>query len=70
MEEGWVEEVVIEGHGRSRPVAVSEAGRKLMIAAAPAWRTAQEEARKLFGDSNVAAIIGVADSLPLNMPVD
>lgn len=64
LKEGWVEELPAEG--RSRPIVLSEAGRKLLAAAAPRWRTAQAEARKLLGAENAAALISVADSLPLD----
>ena len=64
LKEGWVEELPAEG--RSRPIILSEAGRKLLAAAAPRWRAAQTEARKLLGDEGAAALISLADSLPLD----
>ncbi|MDK1489811.1 MarR family winged helix-turn-helix transcriptional regulator [Sinorhizobium sp. 7-81] len=64
LTEGWVEEVASEAGGRSRPVVTSEAGRELLVSAAPAWRAAQEKARGLLGEEGVAAIVGVANSLP------
>jgi len=68
LKEGWVEELPAEG--RSRPIILSEAGRKLLAAAAPRWRAAQAEARKLLGDEGAAALISVADSLPLDELVE
>ncbi len=68
LKEGWVEELPAEG--RSRPIILSDSGRKLLAAAAPKWRAAQAEARKLLGDDNAAALIGVADSLPLDELVE
>ncbi len=68
LEEGWVEELPPEG--RSRPIILSEAGRKLLAEAAPRWRAAQAEARKLLGDEGAAALISVADSLPLDELVE
>ncbi len=68
LKEGWVEELAAEG--RSRPIILSEAGRELLAAAAPKWRAAQAEARKLLGDDGAAALISVADNLPLDELVE
>lgn len=68
LKEGWVEELPAEG--RSRPIILSKAGRELLAAAAPRWRTAQAEARKLLGDEGAAALISVADKLPLDELVE
>jgi DNA-binding MarR family transcriptional regulator len=62
LAEGWIEEKASSG-GRSRPIAISEAGRKLLATAAPAWRAAQVKARQLLGDEGVAAVIGVAEGI-------
>ena len=64
LKSGWVEELPPEG--RSRPIVLSKAGRELLVKALPAWRAAQSEARKLIGDEGAAALIELADSLPLN----
>ncbi len=64
LTEGWVEEMVSERGGRSRPVVISEAGRSLLVLAVPAWRSAQVKAQELLGEEGVAAIVGVADSIP------
>jgi DNA-binding MarR family transcriptional regulator len=66
LTEGWVEEMVSEGGGRSRPIVVSQAGRKLLASAAPAWRSAQARAKQLLGEEGLAAIAGVADNIPLD----
>ena len=66
LTEGWVEEMVSEGGGRSRPIVVSQAGRKLLASAAPAWRSAQAKAKQLLGEEGLAAIAGVADNIPLD----
>jgi DNA-binding MarR family transcriptional regulator len=63
LAEGWIEERVPE-RGRSRPIVISPAGRELLVAATPAWRSAQVEARRLLGRQGVDAVFGVADSLP------
>jgi DNA-binding MarR family transcriptional regulator len=68
LEAGWVEELPAEG--RSRPIVLSEGGRKLLVTAAPAWRAAQEEARKLLGTEGAAALIAMADSLPPSLGAD
>ena len=64
LDEGWIEEVVPEG-GRSRPIVITSAGRALLASAGDAWRSAQAEAKQLLGEAGVAAIIGVADNLPV-----
>lgn len=65
LKEGWVDEIVPEG-GRSRPIVITESGRALLASAGSAWRSAQFKARQLLGDGGVAAIIAVADSLPVD----
>jgi DNA-binding MarR family transcriptional regulator len=64
LREGWIEELPAEGGGRRRPIVVSEAGRKFLVSAAPAWRSAQVKARQLLGDEAAATIIDVADGMP------
>jgi DNA-binding MarR family transcriptional regulator len=64
LTEGWVEERTPDGRGRSRPIVISPAGRDLMAAAMPAWRSAQVKARQLLGEQGAAALAGLADSLP------
>ena len=70
LAEGWVEEMVSEGSGRSRPLVLSQTGRKLLVSAAPAWRAAQVKAKQLLGEEGVAAIVGVADSILLDELVE
>ena len=70
LAEGWVEEMVSEGSGRSRPLVLSQAGRELLVSAAPAWRAAQVKAKQLLGEEGVAAMVGVADSIPLDELVE
>ncbi|KWV51557.1 MarR family transcriptional regulator [Rhizobium altiplani] len=62
LAEGWIEELPTDG-GRSRPVVISDSGKKLLNDAAPAWREAQRKASQLVGDVGAKAIIGVAESL-------
>src|SRR5665213_1770231 len=69
LSEGWVEEVPHEAGGRSRPVVLTKAGRKLLRDAALAWREAQAKAKNLLGNDAVIAITGIADDLPITLPV-
>ena len=66
LNEGWIEEKVSEKGGRRRPIILSQAGKDLLTSAAPAWRLAQTKARALLGAEGVAAVLDVADSLPLS----
>jgi len=65
LAEGWVQEIKTDG-GRSRPIELSSKGRQLLISAAPAWRQAQVEARKLIGDDAAASILRVVDDIALD----
>lgn len=62
--EGWIEEIVPEG-GRSRPIVITNAGRALLASAGDAWRSAQAKAKQMLGVAGIAAIVGVADNLPV-----
>lgn len=70
LTEGWVEEMVSDQGGRSRPLVLSQAGRELLVSAVPAWRAAQVKAKQLLGEEGVTAIVGVADSIPLDELVE
>jgi DNA-binding MarR family transcriptional regulator len=63
--QGWVRELATEG-GRSRPIEISPKGRQLLAAAAPAWRDAQTEVRRLIGDDAASNILRVVDAIPLD----
>ncbi|WP_244490319.1 MarR family winged helix-turn-helix transcriptional regulator [Rhizobium sp. Root708] len=63
LKEGWIEELPTEG-GRSRPVIISDTGKKLLDSAGPAWRQAQRKATRLVGKNGAKAIIDIAQSLP------
>lgn len=63
--QGWVRELATEG-GRSRPIEISPKGRQLLAAAAPAWRDAQTEVRRLIGDDAASTILRVVDAIPLD----
>lgn len=49
---GWLE-VVPDDDGRAQPFRVTDAGRRLLNEAIPAWSRAQQQVRKLLGDSFV-----------------
>jgi DNA-binding MarR family transcriptional regulator len=49
LSEGWVEEVRDNADGRSRPIALTAAGKELLIKAQPAWLAAQADAKALLG---------------------
>lgn len=63
LNEGWAEEVVPD-KGRSRPIVISAAGQALLNAAGPSWRAAQAQAARMLGEQGVAALVGLAASLP------
>jgi DNA-binding MarR family transcriptional regulator len=65
LAEGWVRELHTDG-GRSRPIEISPKGRRLLAAAAPAWRAAQAEVRALIGDDAAANVLRVVDAIPLD----
>jgi len=64
ISQGWVEEIEEEKGGRRRPVTVSAAGRKLLAAAMPAWRSAQAKTKQMLGDEGAASVVELADGLP------
>lgn len=53
---GWIEEVIAGADGRGNPLQVTAKGRQLINAVAPAWRRAQQRARKVLGGDGVAAL--------------
>jgi DNA-binding MarR family transcriptional regulator len=63
LDQGWVNEQP-PTHGRSRPIVLSKTGHELLEAAMPAWRAAQETARKRLGDEGASALLSIADGLP------
>ena len=65
LDQGWAEEVMPE-KGRRRSIIISKAGRDLLTAAMPAWRSAQAKAKRLLGDDGAAAIISLSTSLPID----
>jgi DNA-binding MarR family transcriptional regulator len=59
---GWLE-VVDSAGGRTRPLQLTAKGQALLLAARPAWRSAQAKARALLGEEGSASIIRVVDRL-------
>lgn len=64
LDNGWIDEVAMDVKGgRGRPLAASEAGRKLLEDVEPAWRSSQAHATRILGDSGMAVLFEVGDSL-------
>ena len=61
LSEGWVEEVRENANGRTRPLALTEAGKALLLETEPAWLAAEVEATALLGTEGMMTIIGAAD---------
>lgn len=55
----WIEEVPDDGDQRGSPLAITATGRKLLERIAPAWRRAQDRAKKMLGSSGVNLIFSV-----------
>ena len=53
--DGWVEEVRQGANGRTRPIALTKAGKQLLLDAESAWRAAQEEATPLLRQHGLVA---------------
>lgn len=69
LDQGWAEERTPE-KGRRRPIFISKAGRNLLVAAMPAWRSAQAQAKRLLGETGAAAIVDLAGRLPIESAGD
>jgi len=61
--EGWVQESPDSAGGRARPMVLTEAGVDLLQKVRPAWQKAQEKAKAVLGDTNVAALDDIAKRL-------
>jgi DNA-binding MarR family transcriptional regulator len=62
--QGWVAETTEASSGRSRPLLLTQQGRKLLFDAAPAWLSAQDKAKALLGETGANAIMRIAGELP------
>lgn len=67
LSEGWVQEVRETADGRSKPLALTAAGKELLVKAQPAWLAAQAEAKALLGKDGMTAVINAADRI-MNPP--
>lgn len=63
LDKGWVEELA-PARGRSRPIVLSDAGRELLATAMPAWRAAQQMAKRMLGNEGASALLSIASGLP------
>lgn len=62
LREGWIEEVP-DRNGNGRLVTASEAGLRLMEAAAPVWREAQMKACARLGEAGAATVSDIGNRL-------
>jgi DNA-binding MarR family transcriptional regulator len=67
ISEGWAAEVEDEGGGRGRPIILTEAGKNLLVRAAPAWRMAQARGKALLTENGTTAITEIANGI-MNSP--
>jgi DNA-binding MarR family transcriptional regulator len=63
LSEGWAQEVRASADGRSRPLALTAAGKELLLNARPAWLAAQAEAKSLLRKDGMTAVISTADRI-------
>ena len=60
---GWIEEVRETANGRTKPIGLTIAGKKLMFEAEPAWRAAQAQAEALLGEDGVHALASITNRI-------
>lgn len=65
---GWVEEVRDGEDGRGLPLCATERGKALLKDVAPAWRRAQQKARRLLGREGVALLQRISADLMQAFP--
>lgn len=63
LSEGWVKEVSDNADGRSRPLALTNAGKELLLNAQPAWLAAQAQAKALLGKEGMTSVINTVDRI-------
>ncbi len=63
LSDGWVQEVPENADGRTKPIALTVAGKDLMFDAHPAWLRAQARAKALLGIDGTMALISIADRI-------
>lgn len=59
---GWIKEVVEGDDRRGNPVSITPKGKNLIERVAPAWRKAQQRARKLLGDDRAEALLSMVNA--------
>src|SRR4051794_40111815 len=64
--QGWLE--ADDSGGRSRPLRVTPVGQALLARVAPAWREAQDRARRLIGEEGAEAVLAMARRLQSDAP--
>ena len=62
IDHGWLD-IVPGDDGRSQRLRATPAGRRLLEKVAPAWRSAQRQARALLGKQGAAALANLGDRL-------
>ena len=60
---GWIQFLDDEKDARAHQLRLSAKGRQLLEKAKPAWEKAQENVKKLFGQSGVAAVVRAAEKV-------
>jgi len=63
LSDGLVEEVSDNADGRSRPIALTAAGKELLLNAQPAWLRATAQAKARLGREGTMALISIADRI-------
>ena len=58
---GWIQEVREDANGRSRPLALTTAGKELVLNAQQAWLMAQTQAVALLGTDTMNALTSITD---------
>ncbi|MES2626608.1 MAG: MarR family winged helix-turn-helix transcriptional regulator [Pseudomonadota bacterium] len=65
ISEGWAQEILGQMSGRSRPLALTDAGNKLLRKAIPAWKKAQVRAEKVLSREGVNTVKSIAKNLQM-----
>jgi DNA-binding MarR family transcriptional regulator len=60
---GWIQEVREGANGRTMPLALTTAGKELVLNAQQAWLTAQIQAVALLGTDGMNALMSITDHI-------
>ena len=63
LSEGWAEEDPDQGDGKRKPIVLTQAGKDLLLASAPAWRSAQAKSKAVLGEDGSVAVMSMADRI-------